>query len=56
MLAGQYTNYLRRQIDLYVKGDRPHDEEGTGGRLNALSDSEIRDILAFLTTQQGPRE
>ena len=56
MLTGQYTNYLRRQIDLYVKGDRAHDEETSGGRLNALSDAEIRNILAFLTTQQGPRE
>jgi cytochrome c553 len=25
MLAGQYTQYLLRQIDLYLKGVRPHD-------------------------------
>jgi cytochrome c553 len=25
MLVGQYTNYLKRQIELYLKGDRPHD-------------------------------
>ena len=56
MLTGQYTSYLRRQIDLYLKGDRPHDEEGTVGRLNALSETEIRDILAYLTTQQGDQE
>ena len=35
MLVGQYTNYLKRQVDLYLKGDRPHDEEGTVGMLNA---------------------
>ncbi|MCE1181218.1 MAG: cytochrome c4 [Rhodocyclales bacterium] len=56
MLGGQYTSYLRRQIELYLKGDRPHDEEGTQGRLNALSESEIRDILAHLTTLQGEQE
>ncbi len=56
MLSGQYTSYLRRQIELYLKGDRPHDEEGTQGRLNALSESEIRDILAHLTTLQGEQE
>jgi cytochrome c553 len=26
MLVGQYTNYLQRQIDLYLKGERPHDQ------------------------------
>ncbi len=56
MLGGQYTSYLRRQIELYLKGDRPHDEEGTQGRLNALSVSEVRDILAHLTTLQGEQE
>lgn len=25
MLVGQYTNYLQRQIDIYLKGERPHD-------------------------------
>ena len=27
MLVGQYTNYLKRQTELFRKGDRPHDED-----------------------------
>ena len=56
MLVGQYTNYLKRQVDLYLKGDRPHDEEGTVGRLNALKEQDINDILAYLTSIQEPTE
>ena len=56
MLVGQYTNYLKRQIDAYLKGDRPHDEEGKGGVLNTLKEKDIQDILAYLTTLQGPTE
>jgi cytochrome c553 len=52
MLVGQYTNYLQRQVDLYLKGDRPHDEEGIGGALNALKAQDIQDILAYLTSIQ----
>lgn len=56
MLVGQYTNYLQRQVDLYLKGDRPHDEEGTVGVLNGLKAQEIQDILAYLTSIQAPKE
>ena len=56
MLVGQYTNYLKRQVDLYLKGDRPHDETGTGGVLNALKEQDIQDILAYLTSIQEPTE
>jgi cytochrome c553 len=56
MLVGQYTNYLKRQVDLYLKGDRPHDEEGTVGRLNSLKEQDINDILAYLTSIQEPTE
>ena len=56
MLVGQYTNYLQRQVDLYLKGDRPHDEEGTVGLLNALKLQDIQDILAYLTSIQEPKE
>lgn len=52
MLVGQYTTYLKRQIGLYLKGERPHDEEGTEGILNTLKESDIQDILAYLTTLQ----
>ena len=56
MLVGQYTNYLKRQVDLYLKGDRPHDEEGTVGVLNGLKERDVQDILAYLTSIQEPTE
>ena len=56
MLVGQYTSYLKRQVDLYLKGDRAHDEEGTTGVLNTLDETQIRDILAYLTAIQEPTE
>ncbi|AXS79616.1 c-type cytochrome [Dechloromonas sp. HYN0024] len=52
MLVGQYTPYLQRQVDLYLKGDRPHDEEGMVGLLNALNLQDIQDVLAYLTSIQ----
>ena len=52
MLVGQYTAYLKRQMDKYVKGERPHDEEGIGGLLNALKEEDMQDILAYLTLIQ----
>lgn len=52
MLVGQYTNYLQRQVSLFLKGDRPHDEEGTVGVLNGLKAQDIQDILAYLTSIQ----
>ena len=56
VLVGQYTSYLKRQADLYVKGDRPHDEEGVVGVLNTLKEQDIQDILAYLTSIQEPSE
>lgn len=56
MLVGQYTNYLKRQMDLYLKGDRPHDEDGVVGILNTLKPTDLQDILAYLTTLQEPTE
>ncbi|GAO36755.1 cytochrome C [Sulfuricella sp. T08] len=53
MLAGQYTTYLKRQIDKFIKGERIHDEEmkdPSKDVLNLLKPEEIRDILAYLTT------
>ena len=52
MLVGQYTGYLKRQMDLYVKGERPHDELEVGGVLNALKAEDMQDILAYLTSIQ----
>ena len=54
-LVGQYTIYPKRQMDLFVKGERPHDEEGVVGILNALMEKDIQDILAYLTSLQDPQ-
>ncbi len=56
MLVGQYTSYLKRQVDLFLKGDRPHDEEGVVGVLNGLKEKDVQDILAYLTSIQEPKE
>ncbi|MFO1220642.1 MAG: c-type cytochrome [Burkholderiaceae bacterium] len=54
-LVGQYTVYLRKQIDAFVKGDRSHDEVELKGILNTLKDEELQDVLAYLTLiQSGP--
>ncbi len=52
MLVGQYTTYLKKQADSYLKGERPHDEEGVTGTLNTLKEQDIQDILAYLTSIQ----
>jgi len=52
MLAGQYTQYLKRQVGLFIKGERNHDEDlkdRTKDVLNLLKPEEIRDILAYLS-------
>ncbi len=56
MLIGQYTNYLMKQVEAYVKGERPHDEEGPVGILNKLKNKDIQDILAYLTSIQNPEK
>ncbi|MDP2811690.1 MAG: c-type cytochrome [Rhodocyclaceae bacterium] len=52
MLVGQHTLYLKKQMDAYLRGDRPHDEEGVTGILNTLQEKDIQDILAYLTSIQ----
>lgn len=52
MLVGQYTNYLKKQMDAYLKGERPHDEKGSTGVLNTLKPKDLQDILAYLTSIQ----
>lgn len=63
MLIGQYTNYLQKQMDAYIKGERLHDavedeeEEDAKpktavkkvGVLNRLTEKDIKDILAYIT-------
>lgn len=53
LLVGQYPSYLKRQIEIYRAGGRPHDENvASTGVLMPLSESDIRDILAYLTSIQ----
>jgi cytochrome c553 len=52
MLVGQYSNYLKKQIDSYLKGERKHDDDDGRGILAELKASDIRDILAYLTSIQ----
>lgn len=54
-LVGQYTAYLKRQADAFVKGERPHDEVEVKGILNRLGEQQIQDVLAYLTLIQGGR-
>jgi cytochrome c553 len=54
-LVGQYTNYLMKQMTSFVKGERSHDEVELRGILNELKESDLQDILAYLTLiQAGP--
>lgn len=55
-LVGQYTAYLKKQVDAFVKGERPHDEVELQGILNTLKDADVQDILAYLTLIQTPQE
>jgi len=56
-LVGQYTNYLSKQIDAYLKADRPHDEEtAREGVLYTLQARDIKDVLAYLTSIQEPAQ
>lgn len=49
-LAGQYTEYLLRQVAKYIKKIRIHDEDAPDDELLAeFSAEEIRDILAYLS-------
>ncbi|MEN8177480.1 MAG: c-type cytochrome [Pseudomonadota bacterium] len=50
MLAGQYTNYLWRQVEKYRKKIRIHDEdEPEEELLLEFTDDELRDIFAYLS-------
>ncbi len=52
MLVGQYTNYLRRQMDLFAKGERVHDDDEGKGILSTLKDKDFDDLLAYITRLQ----
>ncbi|MCU7803660.1 MAG: c-type cytochrome [Candidatus Thiodiazotropha sp. (ex Lucinoma annulata)] len=51
MLAGQYTNYLWRQVKKYRENIRIHDEDEPDDELLLeFSDQELTDIFAYLST------
>ena len=54
MLVGQYTNYLRKQMDAYIKGERPHEDGAGKDILTTLKEKDLQDILAYLTSIQKP--
>lgn len=54
-LVGQYTNYLMKQMTAYRKKERPHDNDTPGGVLDRFSETDLQDILAYLTSIQ-PRD
>ena len=52
LLTGQYTDYLQRQTAKYRDGVRIHDPKAPEDRLlSEFSDTELRDIFAFLSIQ-----
>jgi cytochrome c553 len=53
MLVGQYTNYLRRQMSLFINGDRKHDDDESKGILATLKAKDLDDLLAYITHLQG---
>lgn len=49
-LVGQYTNYLQRQVEKYLKRIRIHDESDPDYELLAdFTADELRDIFAYLS-------
>ncbi|UCB55289.1 MAG: c-type cytochrome [Thiotrichales bacterium] len=51
MLAGQYSEYLLRQVQNYRSGERLHDEDEDDRALfNEISDDVINGMLAYLAT------
>ena len=50
LLAGQYTNYLLKQIHAYQKGTRIHDqEEASESIFKEYSEIQIHNLLAYLS-------
>lgn len=52
-LSGQYSLYLKRQIEQFRKAERIHDAPGDAAIFKQFGDSEINDILAFLSMQDN---
>lgn len=54
-LVGQYTSYLKKQMDAFIKGERAHDEVEIVGILNQFKEQDLNDVLAYLTSIQVTR-
>jgi cytochrome c553 len=56
-LVGQYTSYLKKQMDAFANSERAHDEdEGSIGVLKQFKEQDLLDVLAYLTSiQAGPQ-
>lgn len=52
MLVGQYTLYLKRQMEKYLANERPHEDTATGGILTTVTAQDLQDVLAYLTALQ----
>ena len=48
-LAGQYSRYVKRQIELIGKQKRFHDEEGDADVFRQFSDADVEALLAYLS-------
>lgn len=55
-LVGQYTSYLKKQMDAFIRGERSHDEVELKGILNTLKEQDLLDVLAYLTLIQSPQD
>lgn len=51
-LVGQYSNYLMKQMNAFIKGERLHEQDEMRGILNELKPQDLQDILAYLTLIQ----
>jgi len=50
-LAGQYTEYLERQIEQYKNGQRAYGDKRMKKFIDALGDEDIQDLLAYFSTR-----
>ena len=51
MLAGQYTNYLWRQLNMFLNGKRLHDiEDPEEEFFKSFSKQQLGDMLAYIST------
>jgi cytochrome c553 len=50
-LAGQYTEYVERQIEQYKTGERAYQEKRMKKVIDTLRDEDIQDLLAYFSTR-----